>query len=173
MPNEPFARVKVDQLLKEAGWRLTHGLSFRFEYVFDDGRKADYVLFDRQGRALAVLEAKRTSVNLSSGEAQGRDYAALLFRVRPMNEVAPDYLEPFMQSAAARSYFLRVAKRTTGIASINKIQLVHLPVRVPPQSLQTTFAEHSVRIGAIAHALDIAAAKAEAIAAALSAEAFG
>lgn len=32
-------------------------------------------LFDRLGRALAVLEAKRTSVNLSSGEGQGRRYA--------------------------------------------------------------------------------------------------
>jgi type I restriction enzyme R subunit len=72
--NEAFARVKIDQLLKDAGWRLTDGRSVRFEYPLDDGR-ADYALFDRQGRALAVLEAKRTSVNLSSGEAQGRRYA--------------------------------------------------------------------------------------------------
>jgi len=72
--NEAFARVKIDQLLKDAGWRLTDDRSVRFEYPLDDGR-ADYALFDRQGRALAVLEAKRTSVNLSSGEAQGRRYA--------------------------------------------------------------------------------------------------
>ena len=58
MPNEAFARVKIDQLLKDADWRLTDGLSVRFEYPFDDGTKADYALFDRQGRALAVLEAK-------------------------------------------------------------------------------------------------------------------
>ena len=32
-------------------------------------------LFDRQGRAVAVLEAKSTSVNLTAGEAQGRRYA--------------------------------------------------------------------------------------------------
>ena len=43
--------------------------------MLDDGGKADYALFDRQGRALAVLEAKSTSVNLSAGEAQGRRYA--------------------------------------------------------------------------------------------------
>jgi type I restriction enzyme, R subunit len=73
--NEPFARVKIDQLLKDIEWRLTDGLSVRFEYPLDDGGKADYALFDRQGRALAVLEAKSTSVNLSSGEAQGRRYA--------------------------------------------------------------------------------------------------
>jgi type I restriction enzyme R subunit len=73
--NEAFARVKIDQLLRDTDWRLTDGRSVRFEYVLDDGGKADYALFDRQGRALAVLEAKRTSVNLSAGEAQGRRYA--------------------------------------------------------------------------------------------------
>lgn len=75
MTNEAFARVKIDQLLRDAGWGLTDGLSVRFEYGLGDGGKADYALFDRQGRALAVLEAKSTSVNLSAGEAQGRRYA--------------------------------------------------------------------------------------------------
>ena len=78
MGNEAFARVKVDQLLRDAGWNLTDGRSTRFEYVLDDGGRADYVLFDRVGRALAVLEAKRTSVDLSSGEAQGEGYARQL-----------------------------------------------------------------------------------------------
>ena len=50
----------------------------RYEYPLDDGGRADYALFDRQGRALAVLEAKSTSVSLSAGEAQGRRYADLL-----------------------------------------------------------------------------------------------
>jgi len=78
LQNEAFARVKVDQLLRDAGWNLSDGRSTRFEYVFDDGGRADYVLFDRQGRALAVVEAKRTSVSLSAGEAQGERYAAQL-----------------------------------------------------------------------------------------------
>jgi type I restriction enzyme R subunit len=73
--NEAFARVKIDQLLRDTDWRLTEGRSVRFEYPLDDGRKADYALFDRQGRALAVLEAKSTSVNLSAGEAQGHRYS--------------------------------------------------------------------------------------------------
>jgi type I restriction enzyme R subunit len=73
--NEAFARVKIDQLLKDAEWRLTDGSSVQYEYPLDDGGKADYALFDRQGRANAVLEAKSTSVNLSAGEAQGRRYA--------------------------------------------------------------------------------------------------
>lgn len=75
VPNETFARVKIDQLLKDTGWNVTDGTSVRFEYPLDDRGKADYVLFDRQGRALAVLEAKSTSVNLSAGEAQGQRYA--------------------------------------------------------------------------------------------------
>ncbi|MGH7087660.1 MAG: DEAD/DEAH box helicase family protein, partial [Stellaceae bacterium] len=75
MTNEAFARVKIDQLLKDAGWRLTDGLSVRYEYPLDDGGRADYALFDRQGRALGVLEAKRTTVDPSAGEAQGARYA--------------------------------------------------------------------------------------------------
>jgi type I restriction enzyme R subunit len=73
--NEAVARVKIDQLLKDADWSLTDSRSVRFEYPLDDGGKADYALFDRQGRALAVLEAKSTSVNLGAGEAQGQRYA--------------------------------------------------------------------------------------------------
>lgn len=49
MANEAFARIKIDQLLKDAEWHLTDGRSVRYEYPLDDGGKADYVLFDRQG----------------------------------------------------------------------------------------------------------------------------
>ena len=78
MTNEAFARIKIDQLLKDMEWRLTDGRSVRYEYPLDDGGRADYALFDRQGRALAVLEAKSTSVNVSAGESQGQRYADLL-----------------------------------------------------------------------------------------------
>lgn len=78
MTNEAFARIKIDQLLKDTDWRLTDGISVRYEYPLDDGGRADYALFDRQGRALAVLEAKNTSVSLSAGVAQGRRYSDLL-----------------------------------------------------------------------------------------------
>lgn len=76
--NEPFARVKIDQLLKDVGWKLTDGRSVHYEYQLDDGGKADYVLFDRNGRAVAVLEAKRTSKSPREGEAQGVRYAEQL-----------------------------------------------------------------------------------------------
>ena len=95
-----------------------------------------------------------------------------LFRVRMRGSVLPEFARAFMQCEAARGYFLRVAKRTTGIASINKTQLSQLPVWVPPLNLQSDFIERSKRVEATANALDKAAAKAESIVAALSAEVF-
>ncbi|MDE2007062.1 MAG: type I restriction enzyme HsdR N-terminal domain-containing protein [Rhodospirillales bacterium] len=75
MADEAFARVRIDRLLQDAAWDLTDGRSVRFEYPLYDGGRADYVLCDRQGRALAVLETKSTSVDLIASEAQGRRYA--------------------------------------------------------------------------------------------------
>ncbi|NYI71998.1 hypothetical protein GGQ54_002558 [Naumannella cuiyingiana] len=42
-------------------------------------------------------------------------------------------------SKPARSYFMRAAKQTTGIASINMTQLKALPVAVPPRDLQSLY----------------------------------
>lgn len=75
---EAFARVKIDALLKDVGWNLTDGLSVRFEHALSDGTLADYVLFGRTGRPLAVLEAKRASVNPAAAEGQARAYAEKL-----------------------------------------------------------------------------------------------
>jgi type I restriction enzyme R subunit len=75
---EAFSRVKIDDQLKDAGWRLRDGRSVRFEYVLSDGSKADYVLADRHGRPLAVIEAKRASANLGAAEPQAMTYAEAL-----------------------------------------------------------------------------------------------
>ncbi len=50
----------------------------RFEYVLPDKTKADYVLCDRHGRALAVIEAKRAAINPAEAEVQARAYAGQL-----------------------------------------------------------------------------------------------
>ncbi len=50
----------------------------RFEYVLPDKTKADYVLCDRHGRALAVIEAKRAAINPAEAEAQAKAYAEQL-----------------------------------------------------------------------------------------------
>lgn len=76
--NEAFSRVVIDELLKDVGWSLADGYSVRYEYPLPDGTRADYVLSDRRGRALAVIEAKRAAVNLQEAAAQGRAYAEQL-----------------------------------------------------------------------------------------------
>jgi type I restriction enzyme S subunit len=63
-----------------------------------------------------------------------------VFKVRPRQQlVSPYFLATYVGSPAGKDYFLRVAKRTTGIASINKTQLSALPVPVPPIELQRAF----------------------------------
>ncbi len=76
--NEAFSRVVIDDLLKDVGWDLTDGHSVRYEDQLSDGTRADYVLCDRHGRAIAVIEAKRSAINPADAAAQGRAYAELL-----------------------------------------------------------------------------------------------
>ena len=123
MTNEAFARIKIDQLLKDTDWRLTDGISVRYEYPLNDGGRADYALFDRQGRALAVLEDKSTSVSLSAGEAQGptryarglgyvamlkaRDGERLRQRVLTVDGVGHDERRMFMSTCGLAALFGR------------------------------------------------------------------
>lgn len=63
-----------------------------------------------------------------------------VFRVRLNTEVIlPLFFHYFLQTAYARMYFLRSAKRTTNLASINISQLRALPVPLPALSLQQHF----------------------------------
>lgn len=75
---EAFSRVVIDAQLKDVGWDLTDGQSVRYEYQLPDGTFADYVLSDRHGRAMAVVEAKRAATNLQEAVEQGRAYAEQL-----------------------------------------------------------------------------------------------
>ena len=60
---EAFPRVVIDAQLGDVGWDLKDGQSIRYEYPLPDGTRADYVLCDRHGRAMAVVEAKRAAAN--------------------------------------------------------------------------------------------------------------
>jgi len=53
--NDAFSRVKIDAQLKDRDWDVLNPNAVRFEYVLPDRTKADYVLCDRHGRALACL----------------------------------------------------------------------------------------------------------------------
>lgn len=78
---------------------------------------------------------------LWAGEIPGMIHQNHIFRVRLKegSEVSPTFLSWFTSSREARAYFLRNAKQTTGIASINKTQLGNLPVAVPSRSQQDKF----------------------------------
>ncbi|PAQ11708.1 restriction endonuclease subunit S [Mesorhizobium temperatum] len=63
-----------------------------------------------------------------------------IFRVRLRSAaILPLFLNWLVGSPYGKSYFLSVAKQTTGIASINKTQLSEFPVIVPPIDLQWRF----------------------------------
>ena len=64
-----------------------------------------------------------------------------IFRVRLQTEkILPVFFSEYLQHQKAKLYFIRSAKQTTGIASINMKQLRALPVLVPPIDLQKQFA---------------------------------
>ncbi len=78
MSNEAVARVKIDALLTAQGWDTLDTSAVRFEVRLPDGTRADYVLRDRHGRSLAVIEAKRYSVNPGDAAAHAKSYAQQL-----------------------------------------------------------------------------------------------
>lgn len=81
----------IDVMLQDAGWQ--RGPNWVEEYPIDEmpnksGKgAADYVLLGDNGLPLAVIEAKRTSVNVEKGRQQAVLYADFLekkFRQRPI-----------------------------------------------------------------------------------------
>jgi type I restriction enzyme S subunit len=82
---------------------------------------------------------------LGRGALLDRDLAECIhqnhvFRVRAnLAAIVPEYFVSFLQTDLARGYFLRSAKKTTNLASINMTQLKSLPVLVPPVSEQRVF----------------------------------
>lgn len=63
-----------------------------------------------------------------------------VFRVRANREkLLPRFFAHYLQSARAKGYFLRCAKKTTNLASINLTQLMALPVPVVPLEEQEAF----------------------------------
>lgn len=77
MTTEADARIVIDRLLREAGWNPENKAQVSTEEAAADGR-ADYLLKDTRTRPLAVIEAKRFSVDPYSAKAQARDYAESL-----------------------------------------------------------------------------------------------
>ena len=95
MAKEAQARIKINKRLEESGWRfesdeagsanirLEAGVKFSelgddFEnaQTHDERRGAiDFLLLDKDSRALVVVEAKKESVDPLSAKEQARNYA--------------------------------------------------------------------------------------------------
>jgi len=100
--------------------------------------------------------------------------ASYFIRLRVMNALCtPSYVWAFFNTQYMKQALFATARGAIGQANINAKELRAFRVAVPPLDLQTSFAEQAKRLEATARALDVAAAKAEAMAAALSAEVFG
>ena len=85
---------------------------------------------DTLGRGAIIKEPMENSIHQNH-----------IFRVRLNRElILPMFFEEYLQHQKAKRYFLRCAKQTTGIASINMKQLRALPVLIPSLELQNQFA---------------------------------
>lgn len=85
---------------------------------------------DKVGRGALINEAPEDCIHQNH-----------IFRVRLNEKVNPIYFEAYLQQPFTKRYFLKSAKQTTGIASINMTQLRNTPVIVPPIELQNQFAD--------------------------------
>lgn len=82
---ETTRRLLIDQLLVQAGWDVAAddqstsevGKEVKVPYQPTDSEigYADYVLWDDDGKPLAVIEAKKTAYNAEKGRAQAKIYA--------------------------------------------------------------------------------------------------
>ena len=71
---ESDTRMIIDRKLRDAGWDIENKSQVTTEESAKKGR-ADYLLKDRRGRPLAVIEAKRFSMDPEVGKQQSLDYA--------------------------------------------------------------------------------------------------
>jgi type I restriction enzyme S subunit len=88
------------------------------------------------------------------------------------DEVNPLFLNWLVGSQRGKRYFLRSAKQTTGIASINMTQLRGFPLLLPPLALQHDFARRIAAVEKLKTAHRASLAEMDALFAALQHRAF-
>jgi type I restriction enzyme R subunit len=77
MPTEADARIVADQLLRDAGWDIANKAQVSTEEPAADGR-ADYLLKNSRTQPIAVIEAKRFSIDPYSAKGKAKAYAGSL-----------------------------------------------------------------------------------------------
>ena len=73
--SEADARIIIDDLLKQAGWTPSDKSQVLTEHPIAGVGRADYVLLSRNGRPLAVIEAKRSAIQPYAAKQQALPYA--------------------------------------------------------------------------------------------------
>jgi type I restriction enzyme S subunit len=87
-------------------------------------------------------------------------------------QIEGSYLSAMWSSGYLRAQIEAAAKTTNGTYKINQGSIERFTFPLAPGNVQAAYAEQVERIGTLARGLDAAAAKADAMAAALSAEVF-
>jgi type I restriction enzyme S subunit len=96
-----------------------------------------------------------------------------VFRVRLHGpEIEPLFLNWLIGSERGKRYFLRSAKQTTGIASINMTQLRSFPLILPPLDLQRAFVSRMSEVTSFAAVLQTSATAVDELFASLQQRAF-
>jgi len=87
---EAKARIKINKLLEESGWRFLDDKNGKANIQLEPGVKyaelgddfeneahgfIDFLLLDKDGRALVVVEAKKEAIDPLSAKEQARNYA--------------------------------------------------------------------------------------------------
>lgn len=72
---EADARIVIDDMLRQAGWDPADKSQVLTEHTSTDVGRADYLLLSRNGRPLAVVEAKRAAIEPYTAKQQALPYA--------------------------------------------------------------------------------------------------
>ena len=75
MPKETDARIVIDRKLREVEWVLEGRNRNVLTEQHSEAGTADYLLLDRRGKNLAIIEAKNDSIDPYSAKEQARGYA--------------------------------------------------------------------------------------------------
>jgi type I restriction enzyme R subunit len=129
--NETFSRILIDKALEFSGWNLLDGKQVQFESHTSNGR-ADYLLKDKLGRVLCVLEAKREDLDPYDAKEQARGYAENL-------------KAPFVILSNGREHWFwnferadqRDAYRIERLPSLNDLERLKFKNMQPPRPLES------------------------------------
>lgn len=84
-------KLYIDLMLKDAGWDFAKNIGEEFEVnsmPYESGKGyVDYVLFGDDGKIIALVEAKKTSIDPHSGQHQAKLYADCLEKEKGLRPV--------------------------------------------------------------------------------------